>query len=103
MLLSFITGCTIDWHADVDYVNAKNIDELKGCTIIDGHLRILGYSISGYLFKGVMILRMFIRWLRQIWMKKRLLYSLTSFDFVLTKCCCFPSLIVCRPNWQAER
>lgn len=62
MLLSFITGCTIDWHADVDYVNAKNIDELKGCTIIDGHLRILGYSISGYLFKGVMVLSVFIRW-----------------------------------------
>ena len=62
MLLSFITGCTIDWHADVDYVNAKNINELKGCTIIDGHLRILGYSISGYLFKGVMVLSVFIRW-----------------------------------------
>ena len=62
MLLFFITGCTIDWHADVDYVNAKNIDELKGCTIIDGHLRILGYSISGYLFKGVMVLSVFIRW-----------------------------------------
>ena len=62
MLLSFITGCAIDWHADVDYVNAKNIDELKGCTIIDGHLRILGYSISGYLFKRVMVLSVFIRW-----------------------------------------
>lgn len=40
-------SCKIKWPSETDFLNAKNIDSLVGCTIIDGHLRIFDVTFSG--------------------------------------------------------